>query len=220
MPGSTTGPRQALDRRAPSLRTRSTHPTIHQNSTATISCCCGFPRPSILVQVSALLVFLRPLWQQVQSAGLQAGAHCPQEVAGPASSRRQQWTSRRMRSATATMMELSPMICSAPMATTTEAQQMLARVTAAAPWCASMTASGLWRVRHLGDMAVPTRHIQACGLKSLTTSIGSRRRVVCSQFCPIPLQLLHRLLRHPLLPLELGNSPDLAVRWQAAASAA
>merc|ERR1719336_231197 len=204
MPGSTTGPRQALDRRAPSLRTRSTHPTIHQNSTATISCCCGFPRPSILVQVSALLVFLRPLWQQVQSAGLQVGAPCPQEVADPPSSRRQQWTSRRMRSATATILEPSPMTCFAPMATTTEAQQMLARVIAAAPWCARVAASGSWRVRHLGDTAVPTRDTQACGRKSLTTSTGSRRRVVCSQFSPILLQLLHRLPRHPLPPLAVG----------------
>merc|ERR1719336_2252105 len=212
MPGSTTGPRQALDRRAPSLRTRSTHPTIHQNSTATISCCCGFPRPSILVQVSALLVFLRPLWQQVQSAGLQVGAPCPPEVAAPASSRRQQWTSRRTSSATATILEASPMICSAPMATTTEAQLMLARVTVAAPWFARMADSGSWRVRRLGDVVVPTLHTQVYGLKSPTTSNGSRRRVVCSQLQPLPLQLLHRLLSHPLPPLALGCSVDLVVR--------
>merc|ERR1719195_1247097 len=98
------------------------------------------------------------------------------------------------------------MTCSAPMAITTEAQPMRARATAVAHWFARTAASGTWRVRHLGDMAVPTRCIQACGLESRTTLTGLCRRVVCSQLFPLPLQLLPRLLRLLLPPLAHGRS--------------
>jgi len=129
--------------------------------------------------------------------------------------------SRRMRSAIAIIpRSKSPMTCSAPMATTTEAQPMLARATAAAHWSARTAACGSWRVRHLGDMAVLTPCIQAYGLESPTTSTGSRRRPACSQ-CPLfPLQLLPRLLSHLLQPQGPGWSLEMVARLMASASKA
>merc|ERR1719464_440417 len=98
-----------------------------------------------------------------------------------------------------------------------EAQPMLAAKTAAAHWFARTAASGTWRVRHLGGMAVPTLRIQACGLESPPTSTGSCRRVACSQFPPFPLQLLRQLLSHLLPPLALGRLSEMVARWQAIA---
>jgi len=74
---------------------------------------------------------------------------------------------------------------------------MLARATAAARWFARMEDSGSLRVLHLGDMAVPTLAIQACGLESPTTSTGLCSRLAFSQCSPIPLP---RLLSHLLPP--------------------